>query len=49
MNKHTTSSSSSFQRQDRIEEDIITTTSKNKSFNSFGILLKPSGQSAIIQ
>jgi hypothetical protein len=51
MDKGNTSSSSPFQPQNQIEEETTTTfyRSKNKSFNSSGIPLRPSGQSAAIQ
>jgi len=51
MDKANTSSSSS-QSQNQIEEETTTTSfyrSKNKSFNSSGIPLRPSDQSAVIQ
>lgn len=50
MDKGNTSSSSPSQPQNQIEEETTTFyRSKNKSFNSSGIPLRPSGQSAAIQ
>jgi len=54
MDKANTSSSSSSQPQNQIEEETTTTTtsfyrSKNKSFDSSGIPLRLSDQSAVIQ
>jgi hypothetical protein len=53
MDKANTSSSSSSQPQNQIEEETTTTTSfyrsKNKSFDSSGIPLRPNDQSAVIQ
>jgi hypothetical protein len=50
MDKGNTSSSSPFQPQNQIEEETTNFyRSKNKSFNSSGIPLRPSGQSAAIQ